>query len=64
MNDSGSPKLRLLNGTIGILTLRNGSNDNFLKTHHTSDFDVPKSNPHGEDEDRNCKSLVNPKSFT
>ena len=25
-------------------------------------MDVPESNPHGEDKDRNCKSLVNPKS--
>ena len=31
-------------------------------TNHTLYLDVPKSNPHDEDEDRNRKSLVNPKS--
>ena len=30
----------------------------------TSNLDVPKSNPHGEDEDRNHISLVNLKSST
>ena len=31
-------------------------------TNHTLYLDVLESNPHGEDEDRNRKSLVNPKS--
>ena len=31
---------------------------------HTSYSDVPKSNPHGEDEDRKRRSLVNSKSST
>ena len=31
---------------------------------HSSNSDVPVWNPHGEDDDRNRKSLVNPKSFT
>ena len=28
---------------------------------HTLDSDVPELNPHDEDEERSCKSLVNPK---
>ena len=30
---------------------------------HALDSDVPESNPHGEDEDQNCRSIVNPKFF-
>ena len=33
-----------------------------LKKNHTSDLDVPESNPHDEDEDQNCRSLINLKS--
>ena len=35
-----------------------------VKENHTLDSDVPESNPHGENEDRNSRSLVNLKSST
>ena len=35
-----------------------------INENHTLDLDVPKSNPHGEDKDRNHRSLVNLKSST
>ena len=31
---------------------------------HTLDPNVPESNSHGEDEEQNHRSLVNPKSYT
>ena len=34
------------------------------KENHTLDSNVPESNPHGEDEDQNHRSLVNMKSST
>ena len=33
------------------------------KEKHTLDLDVLKSNPHDEDEERSCRSLINPKFF-
>ena len=31
--------------------------------HHALDSNVPESNSHGEDEDQNCRSIVNQKFF-
>ena len=47
------------NGKIAFLNfkvIKKSANKN-----HTLDSDVSKSNPYGENEDRNHKSLVNPK---
>ena len=41
-----------------LLSDSESANENY-----TSDSDVLESNPCGEDEERNCRSLVNPKSF-
>ena len=47
------------NGKIAFLNfkvIKKSANKN-----HTSNSDIPESNPCGEDEERNHKSLVNPK---
>ena len=48
------------NGKIAFLNfkvIKKSANKN-----HTSNSDIPKSNPCGEDEERNRKSLLNAKS--
>ena len=46
---------------ICIFKLKTNSKSD--KEKHTLDLDVLESNPHGEDEERSCKSLINPKFF-